>query len=80
MTAVDDGGPVYPSKAQYVGEPNNLGLSIRDRFAIEGLQLAWRTHTATTPEEAAALAYRIADAMMLARSAQPENLQGPLPF
>lgn len=74
-TAANDGGPAFPIAYQHktdgaLFEQRWPGLSLRDYFAASALQgLVVIVAPGTTPDDAAAAAYRLADAMLRAREA-----------
>jgi hypothetical protein len=74
-TTPKDGGPAFPHLGLYQGADGNLhptptqyeGLSLRDWFAGQAIRARWGDGTAMTPEQAAEMAYQLADAMLTAR-------------
>jgi hypothetical protein len=54
----------YPNAIESVLIP---GMSLRDWFAGQALRARWGDGTAMTPDDAASVAYQIADAMLAAR-------------
>ena len=82
MSKIDDGGPAFPCEANNHGiwpdgsagrlNPASQGMTLRDWFAgqaLEGL-LGGRTHATDLPENWANISYLLADAMLVARSAE----------
>jgi hypothetical protein len=71
MNAVNTGGPAFPTGTGIT--PYNPGMTLRDYFAAKAMGSLLSTlalkNLDMTPENAAALAYRRADAMMKARTA-----------
>ena len=65
----DDGGYAFPVPMVYDGTVcdtvNERGMSLRDYFAAQVIDMA--SHDVTEPSVVAARAYRIADAMIMAR-------------
>lgn len=66
MASIDDGGPAFPST-------DDKGMSLRDYFAGQALAMGGIYNT--TPEEKAAAAYAIADALLAQRATD----EGPTP-
>jgi uncharacterized protein YodC (DUF2158 family) len=58
MSKIDDGGPAFPS------DEYQTGMTLRDWFAGQALRARWGDGSAMTPEEAAQMAYQLADAMI----------------
>lgn len=73
MTTKNDGGPAFPTvDANRAEDYGTYGMTIRDYFAgkaMAGPAVFNDEGFKRTPEELAALAYQIADAMLAARSA-----------
>ena len=71
----DTSGPAFPVQSIYIEdqETNSQGMTLRDYFAAKSMGSLLSTlalkNLDITPENAAALAYRRADAMMKAREA-----------
>jgi hypothetical protein len=77
----NDGGPAFPvpNEQRYedpvhgVIRPSDIygeghtGMSLRDWFAGMALRVRYGDGTAMTPEDAAVMAYQLADAMLAAR-------------
>lgn len=79
MTKID-GGAAFPRPYGNNGEPNHnyrfandpqAGMSLRDWFAAQALSTLGRL--SSSPSDIARNAYRIADAMLAARSAPTTN-------
>lgn len=74
MTQKDNGGPAFPQKLLYRDsqgidyEVQETGMTLRDWFAGQALRLLWGSRDPMTPEDAANVAYEIADAMLAERS------------
>lgn len=76
MSDKDDGGPAFPNvdSEDSVGVfTGDKGMSLRDYFAIHSLaearcQVVLDKKVVATPENIAAAAYEIADAMLTARA------------
>ena len=68
----DDGGPAFPSDLvignAVTGRKPYDGMSLRDYFAAQAIRARWGNGVAMTPEEAAMMAYQLADAMIAERS------------
>ena len=65
-----DGGQVYPAAW---GNPEQggdyvPGMSLRDWFAGQAVRARWGNGHAMMPEDAAQMAYQLADAMLIARA------------
>lgn len=60
MTNPKDGGPAFPDWP-------HTGMSLRDWFAGQAIRARWGDGTAMTEEQAARMAYQLADAMLVAR-------------
>ena len=84
MSALDDGGPAYPSgKSEKAGYENTLpyheGMTLRDWFAGQALPScfsapcppAWTSGSAEHRSQSAAAAYLMADAMLATRNNLP---------
>ncbi len=83
MSATNDGGPAFPSQTdtfrtpegRAVGRPAESGMTLRDYFAAKALPkcVAFSRDRGMvgTAEEAARVAYQIADAMLRVREAKP---------
>jgi len=74
--SADSGGPAFPFGVRVIGErieeDNEAGMSLRDYFAAKALQgfMANKSNPGRFhPDEDAAWAYKIADAMLKARQA-----------
>lgn len=77
MSAQNDGGPAFPSHGS-MGDVVCEGMTLRDYFAAKALSSYVGSSFGSTAEDdemfslelvnAASLAYRLADAMMAARS------------
>lgn len=67
MTNTIDGGPAFPSPQCGDWSPE-YGMSLRDWFAGQALAGMMASDDGSTPENVAAEAYEIADAMLAARS------------
>lgn len=68
------GGPAFPGKAfTRGGHPNgeSMGMTLRDWFAGQAIRARWGDGQAMTAEEAANMAYQLADAMLDARTKEP---------
>ena len=63
MTTINDGGLAFPIKEPLISYA--LGMTLRDYFAGQAIINVGKIHD---PDESAALAYEIADAMIRARS------------
>lgn len=73
MAQINDGGPAFPLAYTETNEHGvqfpytHPGMSIRDCFAGQALRARWGDGTAMTPEQAASMAYQLADAMLAER-------------
>ena len=67
MSKPDDGGPAYPSQNGHYFEP---GMTLRDWFAGQALS-TMREPEYTSFEKMAGIAYKTADAMLVARNNLP---------
>ena len=71
MTCEKDGGLAFPDPARAGGHCMDTGMTLRDWFAGQALAWAgsveWFSHD---PKHVAERAYRMADAMLEARSGQ----------
>ena len=73
MTDLKDGGPAFPQSETLYEDGAELartaygGMSLRDWFAGQGIRARWGNGTAMTPEDAAQMAYQLADAMLAER-------------
>lgn len=56
------GGPAFPTTAGQVVYSH--GMTLRDWFAGQALRARWGDGTAMTAEDAARMAYQMADAML----------------
>lgn len=65
MTKPFDGGPAFPVEA--TATPYAPGMTLRDWFAGQAIRVRWGDGTAMTAEQAANMAYHLADAMLAAR-------------
>lgn len=79
-TPINDGGPAFPLPFNRdPGMPGVNGISVRDWFAgqaLAGEVASWQTSTNHPADHAAQLAvnmYRIADAMIAARTRAPQE-------
>lgn len=64
---IDNGGPAFPVAEDHRTAdaiPWTSGLSIRDYFAAHALRARWGNGSAMTTEDAARVAYQLADAMI----------------
>ena len=62
-----DGGPAFPLAVT----PDTIdyhGMALRDWFAGQAIRARWGNGEAMTPEDAAMMAYQMADAMLDART------------
>lgn len=74
MSERDTGGPAFPmpaSEHSQGGHFEQYGMTLRDWFAGQAIRARWGDGKAMTPEEAAAMAYQLADAMLAARKDTP---------
>ena len=79
MAKIDDGGPAFPHMKRPrpdlgTGVTETFtdgGMSLRDWFAGQALRARYGNGSAMTAEDAAHLAYQLADAMLEARRVQP---------
>jgi uncharacterized protein YodC (DUF2158 family) len=84
QTPITDGGPAFPRAGAYRRMPGDQGerdyiiqrpqegMSLRDWFAGQALQhIEFEADDLGTATERARMAYRVADAMLAARSPQP---------
>ena len=64
-----DGGPAFPQISELgdIAATGN-GMSMRDWFAGQAIRARWGNGEAMTPEDAAMMAYQLADAMLDART------------
>jgi hypothetical protein len=70
MDEIKNGGPVFPVHAEVMSDC--FGLSARDWFAGQALIAIFAVPDAYgSPQGMAAAAYKIADAMLAAREADP---------
>jgi hypothetical protein len=69
--SIKDGGPAFPYVYEMEGPPTAIwhGMTLRDWFAAQAIRARWGDGTAMTPEQAAEMAYQLADAMLTAREA-----------
>ena len=65
MTKPFDGGPAFP--VETTATPYAPGMTLRDWFAGQAIRVRWGDGTAMTAEQAANMAYHLADAMLAAR-------------
>lgn len=71
--AFNDGGPAFPQldvevvSDTYAVTTARGGMSLRDYFAAAALRVRYGDGTAMTQEDAAAMAYQLADAMIAER-------------
>ena len=68
MSACDDGGPAFPIPGLQDDADFN-GMSLRDYFAAQAMAGFLAQPGIINPTQDAALAYRMADAMLKAREA-----------
>ena len=66
--SIKDGGQAFPKAEGYTTTGHN-GMTLRDWFAGQAIRARWGDGTAMTPEQAADMAYQLADAMIAAREA-----------
>ena len=83
MSTIKDGGPAFPLAGFQDNEGPVFGMSLRDYFAAKAMHTAARMLADTLDEGCtlkegysevqviAAAAYKLADAMLVAREAQP---------
>ena len=78
MNAIKDGGPAFPSDglahAHGVYSTHHSGMTLRDYFAAKAMQGDWACGNACSDDNYARDArryYKMADAMLAAREAQP---------
>lgn len=66
-----DGGPAFPRAAFSASDDmiNYEGMSLRDYFAGQALIATYLNIVGPSPDERASLCYRMADAMLQARTA-----------
>lgn len=66
---IDDGGPAFAALA--VGPQGDVigdwGMTLRDYFASQAIRARWDNGIAMTAEDAASMAYQLADAVIAAR-------------
>ena len=63
--------PAFPVQSVYIEdqETNSRGMTLRDYFAAKAMQgMLSETSLKATPEEFASYSYKVADAMMKART------------
>lgn len=65
MTKPFDGGPAFP--VETTATPYAPGMTLRDWFAGQALRRFWGSGDPMTPDDAASIAYEVADAMLAAR-------------
>ncbi|HQU55810.1 MAG TPA: hypothetical protein PLG88_00190 [Chitinophagaceae bacterium] len=68
----NDGGPAFPTVAGQTVYSHgmtmyNHGMTLRDWFAGQAVRARWGNGEAMTPEDAADMAYQLADAILKAR-------------
>ena len=61
----NDGGPAFPTVAGQTVYSH--GMTLRDWFAGQAVRARWGNGEAMTPEDAADMAYQLADAILKAR-------------
>jgi hypothetical protein len=66
---IDTGGPAFPQLDPTSAYFDATGMSLRDWFAGQAIRSRWGDGTAMTPEQAASMAYQLADAMLAEREA-----------
>jgi hypothetical protein len=70
MSEIGNGGPAFPAQEvnlSYASYSASQGMSLRDWFAGQAIRARWGSGAPMTPEDAASMAYQIADAMLEAR-------------
>jgi len=73
MSTINDGGPAFPLKEPLSSD--HEGMTLRDYFAAKAMQ-GWLSNPGPSDETIHAVAqwsYRVADAMLKARSQQGEQ-------
>lgn len=63
---INDGGPAFPNLG-YNADKNYNGMSLRDWFAGQALANRYTYDIDGRPDNVAAFAYQVADAMLAAR-------------
>ena len=74
MSEIENGGSAFPHiLPAFNGQPEMpiSGMTLRDWLAGQAIRARYGDGTAMTPEDAAAMAYQLADAMIEARKVKP---------
>lgn len=69
MSNTNTGGPAFPTPRYERGDMYSLGMTLRDYFAAKAMQGMLACPGLIRVDDDAALAYKMADAMLKAREA-----------